>query len=202
MKRRAFYKAYYNRTNRVFSDKMVWTKADQEEAWRKGQRPISKFERKVAIVTQYLTLLLCLVPLCLDSGAWVWIPIGIFVYLLQAFKNNFSVIEMELLYSVFRKDSIYASVLYEIFLGKFDGFLADLRRATKKKVTGYVRKNSGRFCGKYFAICRNKNEKILLTFKKNKVVVTVNERVTVIENPALTQEQLLNELAAAINGNN
>lgn len=199
MSRREFYRIYYNRTDRVFADKIIWTRSDQEEAWRKRQRTVSKMERKGLILSQYASLLLCFVPLAIGGSLWVWMAGGVFLCFAQAMLSDFSIIKIELLYAAFRKKSVYASMLYTIFLGGFDDFLTELKRATKKRVIGYFRKNGGKFCGKYSAICRNGADKILLTFRKNKVIVRVNGRLTVLEDTSLTREQLLTALAAAIN---
>ncbi len=201
MKRKDFYAKYYDRTNRAFSDKIIWSKKEREEAWRKGQHLTSKFERKIFIITQYLILLLCWIPMCFDRGAWVVIPIALLLFLLQSFLTDFSITKVELLYSIYRKDNIYCFVLHDIFLGKYTDFLDELKRLTKKQVTGYVFKSGGKLYAKFFAVCRNKSNKILLTFKRNKVIVLVNEKMIVINGVISTKEQLLSEIAMAINEN-
>ena len=202
MKRKDFYIEYYNRTNRAFSDKIVWSKEEREEAWRKGQHLTSKFERKVLIVTQYLVLLLCWIPVCFDRGTWRIVPIALLCFLLQSVITDFSIIKIEWLYSIYRKNNVYCSVLHDIFLGNFNDFLAQLQHITKKKVTGYYLDSGGRFYGKYCAVCRNKNNKITLIFKRNRVIVMIDKKEFVIEDGLLTKEQLITALATIINAIN
>ena len=80
MKRTDFYIEYYNRTNRAFSDKIAWGKEEREEAWQKGQYLTSKLERKIFIVTQYIILLLCWIPVCFERRAWVVVPIALICF--------------------------------------------------------------------------------------------------------------------------
>ena len=202
MKRKDFYVEYYTRTNRAFSDEIAWGKEEREAAWRKGQHHTSKFERKVFILTQYLILLVCWIPVCFDRGMWMVVPIALLWFLLQSVITDFSIIKIELLYSIYRRNNVYCSVLHDIFLGNFNDFLAQLKRSTKKKVTGYYLNRGGRFYGKYCTICRNKNNEITLTFKRNRVVVMINKKEFVIEDGLLTKEQLITELATIINANN
>lgn len=202
MKRKDFYIEYYNRSNRAFSDKIVRGREEREDAWRKGQHFISKFERKVFIITQYLVLFLCWIPVCFDRRMWRVVPIVLLWFLLQSAITDFSIIKIEWLYSIYRKNNVYCSVLHDIFLGNFDDFLTQLKRATKKKVTGYYLNRGGRFYGKYCAICRNKDNKITVTFKRNRVAVFINEKTFVIKEVLLTKEDLISEITAIINANN
>lgn len=200
MKRRDFYVEYYQRTDRDFSDKYIWGHKQREEAWRKRQwRHVTKFDRKLIIIVQYLFPLLSWIPMCFDRSRWVVIPMACLVSLSLSFVSNFSFIKVEVLYFVYRKDNVYCAVLHDIFLGEITYFLNDLRRATKKVTTGYVHKSSGILSDKYFAICRNKNNNVLLTFRRNNVTVTVNKKVTVISDMTLTKGQLLDEIADVIN---
>lgn len=202
MKRKDFYIEYYYRSNRAFSDKIVWGKEEREDAWRKGQHLTSKFERKVFIVTQYLVLFLCWIPVCFDRRMWRIIPIALLCFLLQSVITDFSIIKIEWLYSIYRKNNVYCSVLHDIFLGNFDYFLAQMKCATKKIVTGYYLDRGGRFYGKYCAICRNKGNKITVIFKRNRVAVIINEKTFFIKEVLLTKELLITEITAIINANN
>ena len=89
MQRKDFYIEYYNRTNRFFSDKMIWGKKEREEAWRKGQGLISKFGRKILIIFQYLILLSCWIPVCFERELWVVIPIAILCFFFTIVYHRF-----------------------------------------------------------------------------------------------------------------
>ena len=116
MKRKDFYSEYYNRTNRVFSDHVIGGKKERDEAWRKGQYSFPKFYRKIFIFIQYCVLIFCWMPMLYDHKTWVYVPIGIVYFLIQSYICDFSIIKIELLYSIYRKDNVYCSVLYDIFL--------------------------------------------------------------------------------------
>ena len=199
MGRKEFYIAYYNRTNRAFSDKIIWGKEEREEAWRKGQCLTSKSERKIFIIIQYIYLLVCWVPMCFDLRLWVVAPIALLLFFAQSIITDFSMIKVEWLYFIYRQNNVYSSVLCDIFFGNFTNFLDKLKRLTKKKVIGYVRNNGGKFCVKYCAVCRNKSSMIAMTFKRNRVVVKVNEKTHVMKKPLSTKEELTDALAAIIN---
>ncbi len=191
MKRKDFYIEYYNRTNRVFSDKII--------DWRKGH--ISKLERKIVIVLQYLTLLLCWLPAYFNHRIWFVIPIAISCSLLLSLITDFSIHKIEILYFIYRKNSVYCSLLHDIFLGRYTEFLNELTRFTKKEVMGYVFTNGGKFYGKFRAVCRNKSKKIVLKFKISSVIVIVNEKRFVIKGALPTKEHLITEIAAIIHSN-
>ncbi len=201
MHRKDFYIEYFNRTNRVFSDKIIWGKKEREEAWRKGQHLTSKLERKIFIVSQYLVLLLCWIPICFGRELWVVIPLAIFCFLFQSFITDFSILKIEFLYFIHRKNSIYCSVLHDIFLGNYAEFINQLTRFTKKIVTGYVFVSGGKFYGKFRAVCRNKSTKIVLRFQMNCVIVVINKKKFVIKDVLSSKEQLIQELADIINTN-
>lgn len=201
MKRKDFYIEYYNRTNRVFSDKMIWGKKEREEAWRKAQHLTSKFERKLFILFQYLVLLLCWIPICFDRKLWVVIPIALLLFLLQSFITDYSILKIEMLYFIYSKNSVYCSILHDLFTGSFAEFLNELTRLTKKEVTGFILISGGKFYGKFRAVCRNKSKKIVLRFNPNSVIVTVNEKKFVIKGALHTKEHLILEIAAIINTN-
>lgn len=199
MKRADFYIEYYNTTDRAFSDKIVWGKKEREVAWRKGQHLTSKLERKIFIVIQYLILLSCWVPMCFDRGMWMVIPFALLWFLLQMYITDFSVIKIEILYAIYRSNNIFCSVLYDIFLGNVTDFFNKLQSSTKEKVTGYVFQRGGKFYGTYIAVCRNRDDKISITFKKNSVLVVVNEKIYVIKEAPPTKEHLIIEMATIIN---
>ena len=48
---------------------------------------------------------------------------------------------------------------------------------------------------------QRKNNKIFVTFKRNKVVITVNNRTATIDDVILTKDQLISKIAAVIHEN-
>ena len=105
------------------------------------------------------------------------------------------------MYSIYRKDNIYCSILYDIFLGKYTDFLDDLKRLTKKQVTGYVFKSGGKFYGKFRAVCRNKTKIIVLKFQSNYTIVIINKKKFVVKGVLTSKEHLISEIANIINTN-
>ena len=202
MQRKEFYIEYYNRTDRAFSDKIIWDKKDREEAWRKGQYlMISKLGRKLFIVIQYLILLLCCVLVYFDRDLWVVVPIAIVCFLLGLYTTDFSILRIELLYFIYRRNSVYCTMLHDIFFGTYSEFVNQLTRLTKKQVNGYFLVNRGKFYGKFRAICKNRSKKIVLRIKINRVIVVVESKKFVIKGALHTRESLISEIAGIINTN-
>ena len=200
MQRKDFYIEYYNRTNRFFSDKIIWGNKEREVAWRKGQGLTSKFGRKIFIIFQYLVLL-CWIPMYFERELWVVIPIAILCFLLQSYITDFSIAKIEILYLIYCKNSVYSSLLHDIFLGSYAEFFDHLTRYTKKEVTGYVLIGGGKFYGKFRAVCKNKSKRIVLRFHMNCAIVTINKKKFVIRGVLPSKEHLISELATIINTN-
>lgn len=201
MKRKDFYIEYYNRTDCAFSDKIIWGKKERKDAWRKGQHLISKLERKIFIILQYLILLLCWIPMCLEHELWIVIPIALLWFLLSSLITDFSILKMEFLYLIYRKNSVYCSVLHDIFLGNYAEFLNQLTRYTKNEVRGYVFISGGKFYGKFQAVCKNKDKKITLRFKTKSVIAVIDKKKFAIQRAFLSKEQLIVEIADIVNAN-
>lgn len=199
MKRKDFYIEYYNRTNRVFSDTIVWGKKERQTAWRKGQHYTSKIERLSFIIIQYLALFLSWIPMCFDFDLWKLIPISIIISILISLETDFSFIKIEILYFIYKTDNVFCSILHNIFLGDFGFFLDDLKKLTKPSVNGYIFKSGGKFYGKFLAICRNRNNSISIKFKFNSVIIKINGKKTTINNKALSLEKLVSEISSVIN---
>ena len=199
MKRGDFYREYYERTDSCFSDKAVQTKQDRENAWRKHQGLTSKAERKCLLVVQYAFLLTCLLPLVFETVSWIVAPFSLLLSFLLSLVTDFSLIKMECLYAIYRKKTAYTAFLYDGFFGKMDTILMDLKRATKKNVTGYVFKRGKNFFRTYIAVCRNKERSVRLTFHHNKITVTIDQAVTTINKKGITKEAALADIADVIN---
>ncbi len=198
MTRKEFYPEYYERTNSFFSNHIVWGKKEDEDAWKKHQGRISKLERKVFIAVQYLLILLCWVPVIIDISLWEVIPIILVLSAINSVLTDFSFIKIEILYRIYKKDNVYCAILYEIFRGDFEPFLKDLNKSTNKVTTGYFRETRGKIYEKYSAFCHDKNKKIVLIFRMNKVVLKLDGKKYVINNKELTKDLLLKEISLLI----
>jgi hypothetical protein len=137
--------------------------------------------------------------MCFERELWVVIPIAILCFLLQSYITDFSILKIEILYLIYRQNSIYCSVLHDIFLGNYAEFFNQLTRYTKKEVTGYFLIGGGKFYGKFRAVCRNRNKNISLKFQTNCVIVTINKKKIVIRGALPSKESLISEMTAIIN---
>ena len=199
MKRKDFYAEYYRITNAAFADKSVWNNESRERAWRKKQIYMSKRERRICVFLQYLILPLCLLPVFTGREALWLIPCVTLCSFLLALESNFSIIKIEMLYSIYRKDDLYSSLLYDMFRNRLGDFREKLRLATKTVSGGYTLRRGGGFFGKYCAWCRDPKQNITFVLKRNKVSVNVNGAVTDITDKTLTREQLISRMAEIIN---
>ena len=160
MKRFAFYKEYYQITNRIYADHTIWSAKSREQAWRKGQINTSKRERVVFITAQYCALLVAGILFVTGNGRHG--IIGCVMFLLSSLITDFSITKMELLYHLFTHNSPYASLLYKTFSGKIDSFWGLIQPKAKKKVSGFVRINRNKFVAKYRVVFRKEHESVTL----------------------------------------
>ena len=201
MSRKEFFIEYYKRTDRKFADHTINSKSDRETASRKRQGLTSKAERILFIITQYAVLFLCWIPVCFKPQLWRIVFVGIFLSLLQSLITDFSLVKIAVLYHLYHKNTVYSSLLHDVFLGKAGPFFDQLKRRTKQAVTGYVFWRGGKFYGTYLAACKNKSDSIAITIRAGSVTVKVNGQKTVIKEKTISQEQLLNEIADVIHTN-
>ena len=202
MTRKEFFLKYYEITNIIFADKPSFSRYITREEWQKGQiGGTTKRGRRFCIILQYLIPALSWIPMLSDKDYWIYIPIALFFGALISFITDFSFIKIEVLYRVYRKNNIYASLLYEMFCRNFDSFLQDLQRITKKNTKGYcfVFLKSTDLRQTYEALCRKEGKRILLVFKPKCVVVKINGEKLVINDMSLTKKELLEEIALIIN---
>ena len=200
MKRREFYREYYERTNRRFSDKIIWKRGQKGDSWRKGQDicHTSKFGRKCFIACQYLVLLLGFGLIGYGVYPWKTAPILLILFAFIAFISDFSIIKIELLYSVCKRESVYASLLHEAFLGKSLEICEKIRHASPKEVRSVYPVRERPFFSKLEVNCKTRTNQIFITIHRNKVTVNVNKKKTVISELTLTKEQLFKEISDAI----
>jgi hypothetical protein len=200
MTRKEFYDKYYEKTDRRFGDKFVWGRCGySEENNRKGQLQFSKLERKIYIILNYISLFV-FVGFCIFANSfWIYSPIVIILHILYSIITDFSIIKIEMLYRIHKTKTVYCSVLCKVFSGEWSSSLDSLKRLTKRTVLGFYKKSGGKFWGKYCAICRNKNNSIIINFKVRCVDVKINNQVLTINKPFDSEEQLILEIASVIN---
>ena len=151
MNRKEFFIEYYKRTDSKFADHTINSKSDRETASRKRQGLTSKAERILFIITQYAVLFLCWIPVCFKPQLWRIVFVGIFLSLLQSLITDFSLVKIAVLYHLYHKNTVYSSLLHDVFLGKAGPFFDQLKRRTKQAVAGYVFWRGGKFYGTYLA---------------------------------------------------
>lgn len=198
LKRKDFYKEYIRITDRRYTDKMVFTKSQREDARRRGKLKISKTERRVFMLLGYLMITVYLCALYFAPALWRLLPFGVLYFVLHTFITDFSIIGTEILYSIYRRDSVYCSLLYDVFRGEADAFFEDVRRKTKKFVNGYVRIKGGRVFAEYITAGKRREERISVILSPKRVKVKVSGQVFVIDDVSLTRDTLLDEIARIV----
>ena len=192
MKRKEFYKEYYNITDHRFCNRAIWFSKDREKAWRKGQSNTSKTERKIFIVCQYLFLVLSVILLFfgrIPHGA-----ISFILFLLMCLITDFSILKVEVLYHIFHRDTIYTTLLYQTFMGKMDFFFNSIK-TNNGRISGFVRNNSNKLVAKYLVVYRKQQNKTEIIFKPTCIVVKTSVSQHRIDNPTLSEGELLEKVS-------
>ena len=197
MKRFAFYKEYYQITNRTYADHIIWSAKDREQAWRKGQINTSKRERVVFIAAQYCALLATGILFVTGNGRYGLI--GCIIFLLSSLITDFSITKLELLYQIFTHNSLYASLLYKAFSGRIDDFWCLIQPKTKKKVSGFVRTNSNKFIAKYRVVFRKKRESVTIIISPFHIGVKSGAHKMVFNDTKATIEQIADDISEVLN---
>ena len=197
MKFTEFFKLYFEVTNRQYSDKIIWnTKSDNyKKATEKGQNPrISKLERRLFIILQYLELIFT-VAYSIITNVWIVSFFGVIAFILSVFITNFSfVIILKLYLSL--NNSIYSQIWLQMFYGNFD-----FSYLTKSKINGYfpTRKLYFQLPSKLVATCKDKNTKISISFTTQKAKIIINNEKITINSEQNNIYSLLEEIANVIN---
>lgn len=196
VKRLEFYKEYYRVTDKDFADFWILTGKDVRYAWDKGWRRTSKTERKVLIVLQYLALLGGLV--CFLLGESRYGVIGCLWFVLSVFVTDFSLLEMEALYRVFRKNTPYAMLLHLAFFRKLDSFWQLILPNAKKRSSGFVRWRDLRVSVTYRVVLRKSTRRVFLTVRPNCVKLWTKSYKVVFDDPTMPLETLACSIAEAL----
>ena len=197
MKRLAFYKKYYEITNRIYADHTIWSAKDREHTWRKGQIHTSKTERVVFITAQYCALLAAGILFMTGTGRYG--IIGCVMFLLSSLITDFSITKIELLYQIFTHNSPYASLLYKTFSGKIDDFWCLIQPNTKKTVSGFVRINRNKFVAKYRVVFRKKHEGVTIIISPFHIRVKTEKRNIVLNDTKVTITQIADGISEVLN---
>ena len=197
MERFAFYKEYYQLTNRIYADHTSWSAEDREQAWRKGQINTSKKERAVFIAAQYCTLLV--VGILFVTGNSQYGIVGCVMFLLSSLITDFSITKIELLYQIFTHNSLYAALLYKAFSGRMDDFWCIIKSETKKNISGFVRINRNKFVAKYRVVFRKKHESVTIIISPFNVRVKTETHSVIFNDTKTTITQISDGISEALN---
>ncbi len=196
-KRFAFYKEYYQVTNRKYADRTIWSAKDREQVWRKGQINTSKKERAVFIAAQYCALLVA--GILFVAGNSQYGIIGCVMFLLSSLITDFSITKIELLYQVFTHNSTYASLLFKAFSGKIDDFWCLIKPETKKNVSGFVRININKFITKYRIVFRKKREAVTIIISPFNIRLKLETHNIVFNDTKATITQIADGISEVLN---
>ena len=193
MSRKDFYKLYYTITDRRFSDHVIWTNEDREQAWRKGQILMSKIERKISIVFQYLALLAAIIGFCV--GEYTVGVATVVLFLLSSALTDFLVVKIEVIYAVYRRKNVFSALLYMVFRSGLDEFWSFVRPGVGKKVSGFVPEWKCKLWAKYSVIYRKQRVKAVIWLYPNKIVVKTENGKHTITDQTLSMQELAEQIA-------
>ena len=193
MSRKNFYKLYYTITDRKFSDHVIWTNEDREQAWRKGQINLSKIERKISIGLQYVALLAAIISFWVGEYA-VGVATGV-LFLLNSALTDFSVVKIEVLYAVYRRKNAFSALLYMVFRSGLDEFWSFVKPRVGKKVSGFLPEWKCKLWAKYSVIYRKQRVKSVIWLYPNKIVVKTESGKHNITDRTLSMQDLAEQIA-------
>ncbi|MBQ6708926.1 MAG: hypothetical protein IJM97_08265 [Clostridia bacterium] len=192
MRRLDFYKKYYEITDRIYTDRIVWYAKEHEKYWRKGQFHISKTERRFSIATQYGILLATIILFAIRNywgGA-----IGCLWFLCSSIiTTDFSIIKIEILYHIYNSNNLYTNLLYQAFLEK----PLELPQ-TKKQISGFVRINRNKLVAKYCVVFRKKHEKVFLIITPFKIKLKSKSLNIVFNDRTKTLDEISDDISEAL----
>lgn len=198
MKLSDFFKEYYARTDRKFSDHTVLTRTDRKYAQYRGKLITSKTERRVFIALQYAFLLICTVLACLFNEPLCFGGAGITLFLLLSISTDFSLLKVITVYCTFNNGTAYGNALHKVFTGDFEPFTDTLTRELKPYVRGFIRLDRRYLRVKYSAICRSREDSVTLSFHPRRVTASVNGRRYVIAEDYPSPDALLHAISDVI----
>ena len=196
MKRLAFYKEYYEITNRIYADRTIWSAKGREYAWRKGQILTSKTERRILVAAQYFVLLVTGISFAAGNNRFGML--GCILFFLCSFLTDFSIMKIEMLYHIFSRNDPYSNLLYQIFLGKADDFWRHIQCDTKKTVSGFVRIKRNKFVAKYRVVFRKKREDVTILISPFHIRIKSKTQNIVFHDSTATAAKMINDISEAL----
>ena len=100
---------------------------------------------------------------------------------------------------MFTHNSPYALLLYKAFSGKIDDFWCLMQPETKKKVSGFVRKNSNKFVAKYRVVFRKKCASATVIVTPFNIRVKSEKRNIVFNDATATSTQVADGISKVLN---
>ena len=196
MSRWEFYKLYYTTTDRIFSDHVIWKNEDREQAWQKGQIRISKIGRKISIVFQYLSILAAIISFCVGEYA-VGVATGL-LFLLGSALADFSIVKIEVLFAIYRRNNVFSALLYMVFRSGLDEFWALVKPKVGKAVSGFAPEWKGKLWAKYSVVYRKQRVKAAILLHPNKIVVKTENGKYTITDRTLSMQELAEQIAGIL----
>ena len=196
MSRKDFYKLYHTITDRMFSDHVIWTAEDREQAWRKGQIKSSKIGRKISIGFQYLALLTAMISFWMGEYV-IGVTTGV-LFLLGSALTDFSVVKIEVLYAVYRRKNAFSALLYMVFRSGLDEFWSFVKPRVGKKVSGFLPEWKCKLWAKYSVIYRKQRVKSVIWLYPNKIVVKTKNGKHTITDRTLSMQELADQVAVIL----
>lgn len=196
MSRKDFYKLYYAITDRMFSDHVIWTNENREQAWRKGQINLSKIGRKISIAFQYLALSAAIISFWVGEYA-VAAATGL-LFLLGSVVTDFSVVKIEILYAIYRRKNAFCALLYMVFRSGLDEVWSFVKPKVGKVVSGFVPEWKGKLWAKYSVIYRKERREAVIWLYPNKIVVNTENGKHTITDRTLSMQKLAEQIAGIL----
>jgi len=197
MKRFGFYKAYYQITNRIYADHIIWSGRDRAQVRRNGQIYTSKKERGILVAAQYFILLATGISFAADHSRYG--IIGCAMFLICSLITDFSITKMELLYQIFNHNRPYGLLLYKAFWGKDDDFWGLILPHTKKTVSGFVRINGSKFIAKYRVVFRKKRDRVTIVLSPFGVRIKSQTRSVPVKDAAAAETRIAERISEILN---
>jgi hypothetical protein len=154
---------------------------------------MSKIERKISIVFQYLALLAAIIGFCV--GEYTVGVATVVLFLLSSALTDFLVVKIEVIYAVYRRKNVFSALLYMVFRSGLDEFWSFVKPRVGKKVSGFVPEWKCKLWAKYSVIYRKQRVKAVILLCPNKIVVKTENGKHTITDRTLSMQDLAEQIA-------